>query len=458
MKNLYKTLTLLMITLLVGCQSGNKSEQGLDYQHPTEMGLEPSTFNMPNPDDFKLSLDNGLTAFLVTGKEVPLVTVTAHIQAGTAFDDKAGVAETLASILKSGCSSMSKNFLQEVDDMAAQYSVTMDQEGTAISLNVASEDIAWAIKSLSAILQSPCINYQTVAAYKGGGVDNAINDRNASDGNLNVAVGLFNKHLYDGHPYSSGVTAAQAASVSVGDVTGFYRKYFTPANIAIGVGGDFDRSEMETMLSDTMAEWPGGERPTIEIATAITPKKQSEDYTADKLQSWYVAGHALPMLTAEEIPALEVMNYILGGGHFDTRLFKETRDLRGLTNDASGFLTFQQYGPGSYDFRTYGRPEVLGQLEEIVLAEANKMRNEEVSDEELMVAQGALADGVFEDKFQNSHKTAATLAEEFNKYQSFERLSAYPERIRAVTKADVKEAANKYLNPDQFLTVKIISK
>ncbi|MEQ9169304.1 MAG: insulinase family protein, partial [Fulvivirga sp.] len=199
-------------------------------------------------------------------------------------------------------------------------------------------------------------------------------------------------------------------------------------------------------------------RPTIEIATAISPKNQSEDYTADKLQSWYVAGHALPMLTAEEIPALEVMNYILGGGHFDTRLFKETRDLRGLTNDASGFLTFRQYGPGSYDFRTYGRPEVLGQLEEIVLTEANKIRNEEVSDEELMVAQGALADGVFEEQFQNSHKTAATLAAEFNKYQSFERLSAYPDRVRAVTKADVKDAANKYLLPDQFLTVRVISK
>ncbi|MEP2669370.1 MAG: pitrilysin family protein [Cyclobacteriaceae bacterium] len=458
MKNIYKTLSLLIITLLAGCQSGSKSDQGLDYQHPTEMGLEPSTFKMPNPDDYKLTLDNGLTAFLVTGKEVPLVTVTAYIQAGTAFDDKAGVAETLASILKGGCSAATKNFQQEADDRAAQYGVTMDQEGTTISLNVASEDVAWAVTSLSGILQSPCINNQTVAAYKGGSVDNAVNDRSAYDGNLNVAVGLFNKHLYDGHSYSSGVTAAQAAAVSVGDVTGFYKKYFTPSNVTIGVGGDFEKSVVEKMLTDRLGEWSGGVRPAIEIATAISPKNQSEDYTADKLQSWYVAGHALPMLTAEEIPALEVMNYILGGGHFDTRLFKETRDLRGLTNDASGFLTFQQYGPGSYDFRTYGRPEVLGQLEEIVLAEATKIKNEEVSDEELMVAQGALADGVFEEMFQNSHKTAATLAEEFNKYQSFERLSAYPDRVRAVTKADVKDAANKYLLPDQFLTVRVISK
>ncbi|MEZ4943914.1 MAG: pitrilysin family protein [Cyclobacteriaceae bacterium] len=458
MKNVYKILSLLIITLLASCQSGNKSEQGLDYQHPTEMGLEASNFKMPNPDDYKVTLDNGLTAFLVTGKEVPLVTVTAYIVAGTAFDDKAGVAETLASILKSGCSGTSKSFHQEADDLAAQYSVTMDQEGTAISLNVASEDVAWAIKSLSGIMQSPCITSQMVTAYKGGGVQRAINGRNAFDGNLNVAVGLFSMHLYEGHAYTAEVSSAQAAAVSVLDVSAFYKKYFTPSNITIGVGGDFDRAAVEQLLTDGFGAWSGGERPVIATAASIIPKKQTEEYTADKLQSWYVAGNALPVLSAEEIPALEVMNYILGGGHFDTRLYKETRDLRGLTNDASGFLTFWQYGPGSYDFRTYGRPEVLGQLEELVLSEINKIRNEEVSDEELMVAQGALADGVFEVKFENSHKTASTLAEEFNKYQSFERLSTYQERVRAVSKADVKEAANKYLNPDQFTTIKIISK
>ncbi|MFZ1806094.1 MAG: pitrilysin family protein [Cyclobacteriaceae bacterium] len=458
MKNIYRILSLAVIVLMASCQSGNKYEQGLDYQHPTELGLEASNFKMPNPEDYKVTLDNGLTAFLVTGKEVPLVTVTAYIVAGKAFDDKAGVAETLAAILKSGCSGTFRNFHQVADDLAAEYTVMMDQEGTSISLNVASEDVAWAMSALSNILQSPCINSQTVSAYKGSGVSNAMNGRSAFDGNLNVTVGLFNLHLYDGHPYTTEVSSAQAAAVSVGEVSAFYKKYFTPSNVSIGIGGDFDRNAVEKLLKDGFGVWSGTAPPTIEMASAISPKKQTEEYSADKLQSWYVAGHALPVLSAEEIPALEVMNYVLGGGHFDTRLFKETRDLRGLTNDASGFLTFRQYGPGSYDFRTYGRPEVLAQLEEIVLTEANKIRDEEVSDEELMVAQGALADGVFEEKFQNSHKTAATLAAEFNKYQSFERLSAYSERIRAVTKADVKEAANKYLHPDQFLTTKIISK
>ncbi|MEQ9413182.1 MAG: hypothetical protein RIF39_05095, partial [Cyclobacteriaceae bacterium] len=177
MKNIYRILSLFIVVLLASCQSGNKNEQGLDYQHPTEMGLEASNFKMPNPDDYKVTLDNGLTAFLVTGKEVPLVTVTAYVVAGTAFDNKPGVAETLASILKSGCSSVNNNFKEEVGDLAAQYSVTMDQEGTAVSLNVASEDVAWAVTALSGILSSPCITSQMVASYKGGGVLNVINGR-----------------------------------------------------------------------------------------------------------------------------------------------------------------------------------------------------------------------------------------------------------------------------------------
>ncbi len=458
MNYLYRIFYFLFLVLAISCQS--QKETGMDYEHPTEMGLEPSTFKMPNPDDAKLTMTNGLTAFVVPGEEVPLVTIAAFINAGSAFDVKAGTAETLTSILKNGgnCGKPSSDFQRELNDLGAEYHVSMDQETTEITLNVASEDLPWAISTLSRLLKSPCINSQTVASYNGEGVQNAVNGIEAFDGNLNVAVDLFNKHIYEGHPYSMGVTAAEAQSVNVNDVTSFHKKYFTPLNVTIAIGGDIDRASVEQMLNENLGNWSGGGRPVIETFGEVENTQQTFTYNADKLQSWIVIGHALPIVSPDEVPALEVMNYILGGGHFDTRLFEETRDMRGLTNDASGFLTFRKYGPGSYDFRTYGRPAVLGQLEEIVLAEVNKMRSEEVSDEELMVAQGALADGVFEAQFQNSHKTAMTFAIEFNSYQTFDHLKAYPEKIRAVTKAEVKAAANKFLKPDQFVTVKLVSK
>ena len=147
------------------------------------------------------------------------------------------------------------------------------------------------------------------------------------------------------------------------------------------------------------------------------------------------------------------MNYILGGGHFDTRLFREARDKRGLTNDASGFMEFNTRGPGSYTFRTYGRHEVAQQLIDIVFAEIDRIRNELVSEEELFVAKGALIDGEFAMRFENGHAMARTMAEEHVRYGTLAHLARYVGRVDDVSAEDVRRAAQRYLNPERMIEV-----
>jgi hypothetical protein len=69
-------------------------------------------------------------------------------------------------------------------------------------------------------------------------------------------------------------------------------------------------------------------------------------FRSKNLQSWLVIGHDLPLVPVEEQAALEVMNYIIGAERVKTRLMVETRYKYGYTNDASGFLEDQWYGPG----------------------------------------------------------------------------------------------------------------
>ncbi|NIP58875.1 MAG: insulinase family protein, partial [Gemmatimonadetes bacterium] len=176
-------------------------------------------------------------------------------------------------------------------------------------------------------------------------------------------------------------------------------------------------------------------------------------YPAEKLQGWIVLGHALPPVPPEERAALEVMNYILGGGHFDTRLFRETRDERGLTNDDSGYLEPYVRGPGTYTFRTYGRPGAVKLLLEITMREIERIRSEPVTEEELFVARGALADGSFADRWAGGTGVARSLALEAFERGGHRASATYRERVRAVTATDVRAAARKYLHPERMTVV-----
>jgi predicted Zn-dependent peptidase len=176
-------------------------------------------------------------------------------------------------------------------------------------------------------------------------------------------------------------------------------------------------------------------------------------FPTHKLQSWLVIGHDLPPVPLEEQAALEVMNYIVGAVHLNTRLMRETRYKYGYTNDASGFPEPRWYGPGGYTFRSYSRPEVIENIYQNMMGELIRTRDEEVSGHELFVAKGALADGSFPIRYLDGYALTRSFALERLRYGNHDRSASYVQRIRAVSKDDVLDAARKYLRPENMQVI-----
>lgn len=459
MKSLLNYTIILLLLTLVACNPGGdtkESDASQDvFKAPREMGLLASQFTMPNPGDHRVELDNGLVAFVVTGDKASLVTIKAVIGAGYAYDKK-GVAQSLKTILQSQpvCDMEAKEFSRYLYDNAFEYSVSQDEEMMTISLNALAEDYELAMALFAKIITQPCINGQTSRMFKGyAGVPDSEYVKN---GSLPKTVELLKQQLYGNHPFNPQVTAGEASAVTTADLKAFHQKYFSTGNMSIAVSGEILADQVKRGLATAFADINPAER-QLGTFDYVKSTKASVGHTTNKLQTWIVIGSLLPEISPEEWPALQVMNYIIGGGHFDTRLYKETRDLRGLTNDDSGFPEWKQTGPGFYTFRTYGRPEVADQLIDLTMAEVNKIRDTKVTEEELFVAKGALADGVFQMWFENSHTTAATFAEHWVRYQSFDHLSEFPKRVNTLTIDDVQAAAQKYLKPDEMVTLVLAS-
>lgn len=440
---------------------------GQELVHPREMNLQRPAFQLPDTAQFMFNLQNGLRGFVVGDRRTELITLTAFVRAGTADDRVQGAAEALAYLLgtRGPCWMAPGRFAAAIDEMAARYEVRISEEFTEISLNVPTEDAGRALEIFSGMVREPCIYEEGVEEFRRETARRAaplhrvprVAEGTVADASFDIAMALFEEHLYGDHPYNAAVTLEDAARLTVEDVERFHEDYFVPANAVVAVAGAVEPREIVREVDQRFGDWEVRRPPRPQAAPDVrtTAPRQEYRYAVDKLQTWVVLGHELPPVDPRDWPALEVMNYILGGGHFDTRLFKEARDKRGLTNDASGFPEPNVRGPGTYTFRTSGRPEVAQQLVDIILREIERIREEPVSDEELAVAKGALADGDLAMKFANGHTAARFMAEEYAKYGTLVHLVRYPDRIRDVSVGDLRDAARRYLHPDRMLIVTV---
>lgn len=451
--------TLVVTVLSTGaCVDSRQTSDDAAFPHPREMDLPDPGFQPPSPENHRVQLDNGFTAYVVEDRTAPLVTLAAVIPAGRAHDVRAGAAEALVHSLRTrGPGTMTGgDFRATLRRMVARYEVTQTAEETRLLIEVPETDWQEALVLLADLLRRPSISAAEIAAWAGTAqlAGRARGGAAEYEGSLASAVSLFSDHVFRGHPFGDAPEPAEARALTPPAVRAFHRRHFGPEAVTLAIGGSLDAEAATTALRSAFADWTAsGPGPAdAPVFPEIAPDGAATVWVYDKdaLQGWVVIGHALPIVPLEDQAPLEVMNYILGGGHVDTRLFRETRDKRGLTNDDSGFLDPGIHGPGMYTFRTYGRPETVRLLIHLTLSEIRRMTQEPVSDEDLFVARGALADGTFTLAYRSGADAAISLATEWSRYGDHTRSASYRDRIRAVTREDVARVARAYLQPDRM--------
>ena len=283
------------------------------------------------------------------------------------------------------------DFRAALDEMAAAYTVSVGREETGVTLDVPAEDAWRALDLFAAVLQAPAFGVASAAAMGRRSQTEGIDWGSSIAG----AIASFDSRLFRDHPFGRSPSADDTPAANADGAERYHRTYVVPENVVLAVAGDFDASEARRRVAEAFSGWSGGERPGALTFSDVTTRSPRHVVQAnvDKLQGWIVIGHEIPIVPREDQAALDVMNYILGAYHLDSRLFRESRELRGLTNDNSSFLEPGVRGPGSYTFRSSGRPEAGRLLVERTFRELHKIRDTRASEDELFVAKGALADG-----------------------------------------------------------------
>jgi zinc protease len=224
--------------------------------------------------------------------------------------------------------------------------------------------------------------------------------------------------------------------------------------MVLAVSGDFDRETMVQKLEKLLGDWPfsGKARAAVPADTAFASPGV---YLVNKDVNQGRVAMMLPGITREnpDYFPIMVMNDILGGGGFSSRIVNRVRSDEGLAYDAHTVFPGGIYYPFTFTAGYQSKSRTVAFAASIVLQEMKKIANEKVSDAELTESKRG-----FIDRLPRTFQTKAAIARALQQDEFTGRYSKDPEfwqkysgRIDAVSKDDVLRVAAKYLNVPQLV-------
>lgn len=395
------------------------------------------------------ALSNGLTLLVVEMRELPVVDVALVTRSGAHADlpDVAGRAHLAADLLDEGTTSRSAlQIAEEADLLGAALHARATWDDTEVGMHVLTPRFARAMDLLIDVALHP--------AYAEAEVERKRKERLAAilqeqDEPRVVASNEFARVVYgDAHPYGSpiGGTARSVSALDRGALAAFHEARQRPGNAFLVVVGDVVADEVVQALEPVLGAWQDAPVPGVDVPTA-GPPGSTTIHVVDRPgapQSELRIGHIGPPRGAPDYFALLVLNTIFGGA-FTSRLNSRLREEKGFTYGAGSAFAFRRDGGpfvASSAVFTGASAEAVG----IVLHEMQRIREERVSDEELDRAKSYLALGLPR-RLETTADILRIVSEQELHGLGDRYYDEYVERVRAVSREDVLEAAQRRFDP-----------
>ncbi|GHN02108.1 peptidase M16 [Cytophagales bacterium WSM2-2] len=310
-----------------------KTPSSFDRSVEPPYGKKPQT-NIPNV--WQASTDNGLKVYGIENHEVPLIQFNIIVDGGELLDDptKVGVANLVAQMMMKGTKNKTTAQLEEaIEQLGARVIVNAATENITISVNSLSRNYSAIMKIVEEILLQPRWDETEFDLARKSTISN-IKQQEATPNA--VAQNAYNQLLYGKDNIRAQNILGSVASVekiTLEDLKSYYDKYISPSVARMLVVGDLGKAEIISGLASLNSGWKK-KSVSIPLYAPAGETKSAQVYfydIPDAKQSVLRIGYpALASGNADFYPAV-VMNYILGGGGFASRLTQELREGKGYT-------------------------------------------------------------------------------------------------------------------------------
>jgi len=401
-------------------------------------------------------LDNGLRILLMEAHNVPMVSMQLVMPSGSRFDptEKGGTASLLATMLTDHTGKHAREaWAALLDAEAIQLGAGSDRDGLNLSMTVLREVLSAGINAFSEALLTPGWNRNRFALIK----ENALSSARKSLEEPGIrASEATSRLLFPGHPYGHRPDGNPESlnKIALADLKTLYADQIRPEGAVLAVSGDITMPELLKLLKPALAGWQGAPKQQLfEVSRADDvhgATKQIEMQTSQTLSQLVRLGPA--RRDADFFPVF-VLNHILGGGGFGSKLMEEVREKRGLAYGVySYFIPLATSGPFIITLQT--RADQTEEAEAVVRSVQQMLFSGEITRKDLKDAQANLT-GSFAQRMDSNRERIGLMSMIGFYGMPLDYLQVWTQKVESVTLADIKIAANAYLDPMQWNLLRV---
>ena len=423
---------------------------------PEKLTFPPFEFTPPKAEQYRVELKSGPVAYVAEDRELPLVAISILIRTGDWVepDGKEGLTDFCGSLLtRAGTESRTAQELEErLAFLAANLGSSIQGAQGTVSLNLLSKDLDEGLAILREVLTKPRFQQDRIDLQKRQTLQ-AIKQRNDDSATIEgFELGFlsYGEKFWDNRHQ----TAASIESITREDLMAFHQRWFFPGNFIVAAAGDFNRAELVAKLEKLFSDWPWSGTPPPPIPQDVSIASPGV-YLVDKAVNQGRVSLILPGIKREnpDYMAVLMMNDILGGSGFSSRLVNRVRSDEGLAYSVGSMFQGGVYFPYVFRAAFQSKSRTVPYATSLIVEEIKRITAEPVTDEELENSKRSYIDRLPRN-FASKGQTAGVFAgEEYTgRYKTDPQyFHQFTTRIKAVTKEDIQRVAKKYLTSEQLV-------
>ena len=416
------------------------------------IGTASAKVTLPKPEEFKL--DNGMTVSVIERHQLPLFSLQLTFRAGSVYDPvgKEGLASLASDMLMRG--TKTRNAKQIADEIAFGGGTLYNSCGFVAAgfygefLTNQGENAFEILADLVRNSTFTAEEFDKTRTRTLGGIQSRRENPSTVAGDAIWEVILGNSR----YAHFTGGKSATVQGLSRDDIAQFVKGHYAPDNCILVVCGDVTPKAVRQWITKYFGGWTGKAalEPVETSFPAVTGREVVIYDKPDASQTQIRIGGNGMSLNDPEYAALEVARTVYGGS-FTSRLMDQIRVNRGLTYSVSYRSTCLKPGGVVY-VSTFTKNASVGEVVDIILAEASRMQTEPVSDSELTDG-ASYRGGTYPLDFETNDDLAGVFANMWLSGLSKSYYEDYQEQLKAVTPPQAMGVAKKYFAKDNYRLV-----
>jgi zinc protease len=435
---------------------GQQTTKGAVVKGKAPVNKEVLKVKLPRAEE--ATLKNGLQVVLLPSHKVPTFNMQLVVMSGGLSDkaDYRGLASFTASLLREGTTKRSsKDIAEQTDALGATLTANagLSSLTSVVSTSGLIENLDQTLALFADVIRNPTFPQAEVDKFKTRTLAQLQLQRSIPQF---LAAEQFSKAIYGtSHPASLIAPPAESLKkLTSKELADFHATYYRPNNAILAIVGDVTMKEILPKLEAAFGDWQKGDVPAVTIPPAPA-QGDSRIYLIDRpgsVQTVLQLGTLGIERTSPDYFSVLLADRVLGGGP-SGRLFLNLREDKGYTYGA-----YSQFGGtkfrGTWISQSEVRTDVTEGAMKEFMYELNRLRNETVPAEELENAKRAIIGS-----FALSLEQPTTLLQNIVTQKIYnlpaDYWDTYPQKVAAITPADVQNAAKKYLDMSHLQVVAV---